>query len=447
MEKNGSRLLDIDFIEDSRNEFKELLNEKLEKEIISFLNANGGNLYIGVSDKGEIVGIADDIDQLQLTVKDRIKNNILPFTVGLYDIEVKEYDGKKYLHIIIASGNEKPYYLRKKGMTSEGCFIRVGASCEQMSQKQIEEFFAKRTRNSLNNIVSPTQDLSFSQLKIFYEEKKYKINDNFLNQLGLIMEDGKYNYLAYLLADDNDISIKVATYSGNDAYDLIECEEYGYCCLIKAAKNVINKFEQINKTFTKITSEDRKEVKMFDIVSVKEAITNAFCHTLWERENPPKFEIFNDHIAISSTGGLPFNVTETDFLKGFSAPTHPELMRVFKDLELVEQLGTGIRRILKSYSKDVYEFSDNFIRVNFRFKSRENLGNSPRSIVNNNSSLTETQERILKLIKDNPSITQQEISQTLGVNITTTARNLKGLKDKNIIKRTGSNKKGQWELI
>ena len=436
----------LDFLEDTRNEFKEELNEKLEKEVISFLNSNGGNLYIGVNDSGEIVGVNENIDDLQLKIKDRIKNNILPATVGLFDIEVEENDGKKYLHIIIATGNEKPYYLRKNGMTSEGCFIRIGSSCEHLSEKQIKGLYASRTRTSLKNIISPTQDLSFSQLKIYYEEKKYRINDNFLKQLGLVMEDGKYNYLAYLLADNNDISIKVATYSGTDAYDLIESEEYGYCCLVKTAKNVINKFEQINKTYTKITSEDRKEVKMFDNISVKEAITNAFVHTLWEREYPPKFEIFSDHIAISSTGGLPLNVTKEDFLKGFSAPTHPELMRVFKDLDLVEQLGTGIIRILKSYSKDVYEFTDNFIRVNFKFKSPESLSNIPRAVNENNYLLSETQERIVNLIKENNRITQSEISKLLGINRTTVARNLKDLKNQNVIKRTGSNKNGQWEI-
>ena len=335
----------------------------------------------------------------------------------------------------------------KNGMTSEGCFIRIGSSCEHLSEKQIEELYGTRTKNSLKNIASPTQNLTFSQLKIYYEEMKYRINDNFLKQLGLVMDNGRYNYLAYLLADNNDISIKVATYSGTDAYNLIESEEYGYCCLIKAAKNVINKFEQINKTYTKITSEDRKEVKMFDNISIKEAITNAFVHTLWEREYPPKFEIFSDHIAVSSTGGLPLNVSKDDFLKGFSAPTHPELMRVFKDLDLVEQLGTGIIRILKSYSKDVYEFSDNFIRVNFKFKSSESLSNIPKSVIENDYLLTETQENIMKLIKKNNRITQSEISSILGINITTVARNLKELKNQNIIKRNGSNKNGQWEIL
>ena len=79
----------LDFLEDTRNEFKEELNEKLEKEVISFLNSNGGNLYIGVNDSGEIVGVNENIDDLQLKIKDRIKNNILPATVGLFDIEEK----------------------------------------------------------------------------------------------------------------------------------------------------------------------------------------------------------------------------------------------------------------------------------------------------------------------------------------------------------------------
>lgn len=436
----------IDVIEDVRNEFKEILNDKLEKEVISFLTASGGNIYIGVKDNGEVIGV-DDIDKTQLIIKDRLKNNIMPSTLGLFDIEVKKCNNKKYIHIIVASGNEKPYYLKKKGMTPEGCFIRIGSSCESLNEKQIEELYSKRTKISLTNIVSPNQNLTFSQLKIYYEEIGYIINDNFLKQLDLIMDNGKYNYLAYLLSDNNNISIKVATYSGNDTYDLIENEEYGYCCLIKAAKNVINKFEQINKTYTKITSKDRKEIKKFDSIAIKEAILNSFVHTLWEREYPPKFEIFKNHISISSTGGLPLNVSKEDFLKGFSAPTHPELMRIFKDLKLVEQLGTGIIRILKSYDKDVYEISDNFIRVNFEYKTNCLSYKIVMDKSKNDKHLSETQKSIIKLIEYNNKITQLEMVKILGINKSTVTRNLKVLKQNNLIKRIGSDKNGYWKII
>ncbi len=67
----------LDRQEDSRTEFKEVLNEKLEKEIVGFLTSNGGDLYIGIADNGKIVGIDSDIDKLQLEIKDRIKYNII----------------------------------------------------------------------------------------------------------------------------------------------------------------------------------------------------------------------------------------------------------------------------------------------------------------------------------------------------------------------------------
>ncbi len=438
--------------EDSRTELKEILNDKLEKEVIGFLNSGGGDLYIGIKDNLKVIGIDDDIDKLQLEIKDRIKNKILPTSLGLFDIIVEQYDGKNVLHISIAGGIETPYYLKSKGMTPEGCFIRVGNSIEKMSQDKIDSLFASRTRNSIRNIVSPRQDLTFSELKIYYEEMGYQINENFLKQLDLIMEDGKYNYLAYLLADINSISIKVATYSGIDAYDLVENEEYGYCSLIKATKRVIDKFELVNKTFSKITGDaERKELKMFDKTAVREAIVNAIVHNSWQTENPPKFEIFSDHISITSTGGLPHGVTKKEFLKGYSFPINPELMRVFKDLDLVEQLGTGIIRILRTYNEDIYEFTPNFIRVNFKYNNYNNLlesiSNNTLNSIDNNLRLNETQTIILKLIKENKYITQNELIKELNVSRTTITENLKFLKNKGYISRCGSNKNGYWNVL
>lgn len=57
----------------------------------------------------------------------------------------------------------------------------------------------------------------------------------------------------------------------------------------------------------------------------------------------------------------------------------------------MEQLGAGIIRILKLYNKDVYEFSDNFIRVNFKFKDSNTLQKSPTDIKNMDLNLNETQ--------------------------------------------------------
>lgn len=431
----------LDVIEDVRNEFKIKLTDKFEEEVISFLNTNGGNIYIGVNDKGDIIGINGNIDLLQRTIKDRIKDNIMPSTLGLYDVIALEKDNKKYIKVIIARGNERPYYLKGMGMTPDSCFIRVGSSIQSMSSEMINNEFSKRTRNSLKNIVSPKQDLTFSQLKIYYEEKGFSINNNFLKQLDLYTDDGKYNYNAYLLADNNSISIRFGKYDGTNSVNLIENEDFGNCSIIKATKNILNKLEIENKTFTKIEYPERKEIKMYDYIAVREAVVNAIVHNDWSNEYSPKFEMFSDRLVISSNGGIQNNTTKEEFLEGFSLPKNKELMKVFNDLDLVEQMGTGIIRILQSYNKESFEFFPNFIRVTFPFN--ENKFKAAKKEIQNNN-LTETQNNIIGLMLDSPTITQETLARLLDVNIRTIQRNIKILMDMGLVERTGATKRGEW---
>lgn len=97
--------------------------------------------------------------------------------------------------------------------------------------------------------------------------------------------------------------------------------------------------------------------------------TCAIVHNDYTREVPPKIEFFDDRIEITSYGGLPEGLSEglseEDFFEGVSMPRNKEVMRIFKDLELVEQLGSGVPRILQSYRRECFRFLDNFIRMTF----------------------------------------------------------------------------------
>ena len=209
--------------ESSRTEFKRQLTDSLEKEVVAFLNAqHGGEIYIGVDDENQTAIQLDDLDGLQLKIKDRIKHNIAPSALGLFDVLVTDWQGTDIIKIVIASGSEKPYHLTKFGMTPKGCFLRIGSASEPMNERMISELFATRTRNSISNIRSRNQDLTFEQLKIYYEARGLPLNQHFAKNLELLTEDGKYNYAAYLLADQNGNSIKVAKYAGTDRIDLIE---------------------------------------------------------------------------------------------------------------------------------------------------------------------------------------------------------------------------------
>ncbi len=355
--------------ETNRIEYKQELTADLEKEVVAFLNYKyGGIIYIGIDKNGKTVGV-DKPDKLQLKIKDRLKNNILPSCMGLFDVVVEEKESKKIVKIIVASGPEKPYYIAQKGMSEKGCFVRVGSTSEPMPVRMIEDLFAKRTRNSIGKIVSPRQDLTFAQLKIYYEARKFNLNDKFAKNLELLTEDGRYNYVAYLVADENGMSIKLAKYSSLDRADLVENNEYGYCSLIKATKAVLDKLEIENKTFAKITPKERIEKRLWDSIAIREAVINAIVHNDYTREIPPKFEIFPDRLEITSYGGLFEGMSKEDFFSGLSLPKNKELMRIFRDLEMVEQLGSGVPRILKTYSKDCFVFGDSFTRMIFRFEN------------------------------------------------------------------------------
>ena len=429
--------------ESNRIEYKRELVDSLERNVVAFLNCrDGGLIYIGVDDQsGETVGL-DDVDGVQLKIKDRLKNNISPSILGLFDVIHETDNGKDRIKIILASGPEKPYYLRKKGMSEKGCFVRVGSAVEPMPQRMVEDLFASRTRNTIVKIKAPRQDLSFEQLKIYYDGAGFELGEKFAVNLELLTESGDFNYLAYLLADHNSNSIKVAKYAGTDRVDLIESNEYGYCSLIKATKQVLDKLELENRTQTQITSKERIDRRLFNAVAVREAVINAIVHNDYSNEVPPKFELFDDRLEITSVGGIPQGLSQSEFFCGYSVPRNKDIMRIFKDMELVEYLGSGMPRILKAYSQDAFIFTENFIRMAFPV---DVTGGLMSGSIGGAIRLTPRQKEILNLIRSDGKISYRSMAKALEINESAVLKHINNLKEKGVLERVGGTR-GHWEV-
>ena len=444
--------------ETNRIEFKRELTDKLdiEKEVIAFLNyREGGIIYIGIEKNGTAVGLKD-IDGDMLKIKDRIRKNISPSPMGLFDVTATTIDNKRVIKIFIASGNEKPYYKTKYGMSEHGCYIRVGTAAEPMTTAMIEDLFSHRVRNSLKNIPSPRQDLTFSQLRIYYQEKGFSLNDNFLKTLELLTDNEQMNYAAYLLADENGNSMKFAEYAGTDRYELVENNEYGYCCLLTATRKILDKLNVANKVRSTITPTSRIDTPLWDPIALREVVVNAIVHNDYSYGAPAKIELFSDHIEITSIGRIPEGLSETDFFSGISMPRNKELMRVFRDVDLVEALGSGMLRIMHSYNKENFEFGDNYIRFKVYFnKASEtvNVLDNNRNVLDNHTLniLSDTnitrQEKLIALIRINPKSTIKLLSQQLNVSPKTIQRDLEIFKSEGKIKHIGSDNSGEWVIM
>ena len=416
--------------ETNRIEFKRELTRELdiEKEVVAFLNyREGGIIYIGIDDEGKPVGVKD-IDGDMLKIKDRIRMGILPSPMGLFDVQTERIENIPVIKITIASGTEKPYYKAQYGMSPRGCYIRVGTAVEQMSPSMIEKNFARRTRNSLSVIESPKQNLTFEQLKIYYQEHGKTLNDQFAQSLNFLTTDGRYNLNAFLFADQNDITIKVAKFAGTDKSDLIENEEYGYCSIIKSCKAVLDKLNVENRTLARITYPFRQETRLIDADSLREAVINAFVHNDYSDLMSPAFYIYSDS----------------------SRPRNREIMRIFKDVDLVEQLGTGMNRMMKAYTPDIFVVSPNFFHTVFNYnKLSENFGKDFGKDFT--KELSDRQRIILEILSANPAFSARAISEKISEKIPVSERTIENdlavLKKYGLIRRIGGRKEGHWVVI
>ncbi len=429
--------------ESNRIEFKEKVTDSLEKEVVAFLNyKEGGIIYIGIQGDGSVVGV-EHCDEVQLKIKDKLKHNIEPSCLGLFDVIVEEQESKNIIKIIVASGSETPYYVKKYGMSPKGCFIRLGSASEPMNTNMIENLFSRRTRNSLGKIRSNRQDLTFEQLKIYYEARGLKLNQQFASNLELLTPDGKFNYVAYLMADSNGTSIKVAKYRGLNKVHLIENNEYGYCSLIKATKSVLDKLELENKTAALITSKERIEQRLWNPIALREAVINAIVHNDYTHELTPVFEIYDDRLEITSAGGLSIIKNKEKFFDGFSNPINREIMRIYKDLEMVEHLGSGMNRILSFYKKDIFLFYDDFLRMVFvsNYDEIKDVGANVGANVGVNVGVNELYE----FIKIHEPVRTNIIAEYFNkVTQRTIERWIKQLRDEAKIEFVGSSKVGGY---
>jgi len=425
-------------MESNRIEYKRELNDRLERAVVSFLNyAGGGEVIIGMNDDTTVYGV-DDCDTVQLKIVDRIRNNIRPQTLGLFDVAHEKVDGNDIIRIIVSCGQQRPYYIRKLGMSEQGCFVRVGSSSQPMSEQMIEELLSKRQQLSLQTMNSPRQNLNFKQLRIYYEEKNLEPTEQFIESLDLRQSGGEFNYAAYLLADENGASIKIATYAGTDKVDLLETREYGNRCIITATTRILDRLDSENRTFAKITAKNRLEQERVNSIALKEAVINAIVHNDYTK-GVPLVEIYADKIVVTSCGGLVSDLTEEDFFKCRSMPRNRELMRIFRDMELVEQIGSGMSRILNAYDRSIFEITPSFTVVTFPFaEGFENLNDKI------NDKLNGKIKSVLEILKSNPATTIAGLIEATGKSQSTISRELNRYQESGLIHREGSRKNGKW---
>ncbi|MDR2649917.1 MAG: hypothetical protein LBB94_09425 [Clostridiales bacterium] len=180
----------------------------------------------------------------------------------------------------------------------------------------------------------------------------------------------------------------------------------------------------------------RLEKERVNTIALREVVINAIVHNDYTK-GFPLIEIFTDRIVVTSCGGLVEGLSEADFFKCRSMPRNRELMRVFRDMELVEQIGSGMSRILKAYDCSIFELTPSFTVVTFPFEQAFIPSND--KII---GKISEKTRMTLDVVKENPTATIPALSALTGKSQSTISRELKEYQAAGLLRPRGREKKG-----
>lgn len=427
-------------METEKVEFKKSTSEIIEGVISlsAMLNKHGeGTVYFGVKNNGDVIGQKDLNENTLRDISRKIAEGIKPQIIPNIALELI---GDKKIIKVFAKGNDIPYSAFGK------YYSRSSDEDRGLSPEMLKALINREGEpDYIVNKLASNQNLTFKMLKGLYISNDIRINnEKFEDNLGLKTNDGKYNFMAELLADSNDISIKVVTFAGLDKAVMLKRTEYGGKCLLLSVNNVLEYMESINETKVKVGGIQRKEEKYFDFSSFKEAWLNACIHTKWSEEIPPAVYIYDDRIEIVSNGGLPSALTKEDFFAGVSKPINKKLLKIFSDLDYIDQTGHGIPLIVKNYGKKAFYISEHTVIVTLPLNKKLLDGINVESIY---LDLNESEIKILSLIKDNNTYKTSDFMKLTNYSESYINKILRSLKNKEYIKRIGANKNGHWNVL
>lgn len=362
-------------------EFKRDLSslQPIVKTVIAFANTAGGTIIVGIEDDGKVIGIDDPFkmeEKIASTISDNVKPLIMP------DIEFATVENKTLL-IIKMPHTIGPFYLKQAGYP-DGVLVRLGSTNRQASPQLIDEIYRQRTKQSYDELPclgTNEKDFDPKLVKIVFDNFEHKPTTAKLKSLGLLVKHGSQtvpsNAGIILFANEEtrfhefaDARVSCARFAGTEKVDFIDRVDIDGG-LLTAIEEVPKFIRRNTRMAAEIKTMRRKDISEYPTEAVREALLNALMHSDYSmRGSRILVAIFSDHMDITNPGMLPLGITLEDFKNGVSSVRNKVIARVFEKMELVEQWGSGYKRIMDictdgGYPEPKWEEFGSAVRVTF----------------------------------------------------------------------------------
>ena len=306
----------MDFHESELIELKEIVVEDVKKEIIAFANCDGGKLYIGVQDDGQIIGV-EDADAVALQISNMVRDAIKPDLTMFLHYETLKENGEEVVCVNVQRGTERPYYIAKKGMRPEGVYVRQGYSSVPATDTAIRRMIKETDGDHFEDMRSLNQDLTFEAAKREFSSRQMEFGVQQMRTLKLMDKEGLYSNLALLLSDQCVHTIKVAVFQGTDQNIFRDRREFTGS-ILQQMNEVYDYIDIHNQTHATIERLLRVEVRDYPEIAVREALLNLIVHREYSFRSSGLISIFDDRLEFVSVGGLLPGVELEDVMVGIS---------------------------------------------------------------------------------------------------------------------------------
>jgi len=335
-------------LESTTIEFKREYNEKVNHTMLAFLNTEGGELYLGLSDDGTVYGITGDIDLEARRISAGFRDSVTPDPSGYFKIKPEKQDNKFILKITVERGSAIPYCFSRYGLVPQGVYIRVGSSTVTATREHIRRMIKDNGAGQFIAELSIEQVLTFEYAARIFAEKDISFGDNQKQSLGLIRPDGRYTNLALILSDQCPSSTKAAIFEGTNKEKFKDRKEFSGS-LFKQIDDVLEYLHVYNRMHGTFEGVYRIDHPDYPPTALREAYINALIHRDYYIEGSILVSIFDDRLEFMSLGGVMPGVTHDLMLAGVSVARNEKLAQIFYRLAIIEAFGTGIPRIYSSY--------------------------------------------------------------------------------------------------
>ncbi len=337
-------------------EFKRDLSspKPLLKTLVAFANTAGGRLVVGVDDQRQVVGVAqplDDEERLCNLIADSIAPRLVP------QVELVTVQGQTLLVVDVFVSGSRPHWLKAEG-PEHGVYVRLGSSNRQADAALVNEL--RRTAEGVSFDELPMPELSVDDLDLNAARQLFQgispLDDQALRTLKLLMQtQGRWvptQGAVLLFGKDrrmhfSDAWVQCGRFVGTDKaeiFDHIDIDEP----LPRAVDSImlfLKKHAMRGADFSEVR---RKDVWSIPLTLLREAVINALVHTDYSQRGAPiRIAFFDDRIEIENPGTLVPGLTVEDMRQGVSKIRNHVLARVFRELNLIEQWGSGVRRIFR----------------------------------------------------------------------------------------------------